>query len=373
MSSKPTPETGAAILDPVVHKIRGRTLRAALAGARREFGEDACIIETRSVTRGDERFIEVSVCPAPGETPIASTPPQPRPDPARTAEAIRAEVERIETMVETLVKREAAERAERETGFDDYPLAKRLLATGASLPAVRLLRRLYLAETGGRRPHTAERHLRDQLRTSGGDWASLAGCHLFLGGPGAGKTDLVLATAARLKDLGHRALVLTYAPRHAGEIERFREEATAHGYDAAILKDAAHLAAGLEIFAAYDVVLIDTPAHTGDVMSDPDLRDMLAGLENVHRHLVLPLDIDTPARERAWSEARGWNCDWLSLTRLDRTAGPGKLVDVLLSAPMAVSLVAGGEWPGSHPVIPDAADLVERILGVDAVRAAESR
>lgn len=379
MRSKPTPETGAATIDATILTATGRTLREALANARRQFGDRACIVETRSVTRrvadglGHERLIEVSVCPAPTTDPVPAPAPRAEWPHVELSAAIVSEVERIEALVASLAQDRTVADDARATGFDDYPLGKRLLAAGASLPAARHLRRLYLAERGVDRAVTAEDHLRGLMRTSGGDWTSLAGCHLFLGAPGSGRTDLVLAAAARLKALGRRLLVLSFAPRHRGEVKRLQEEAAARGYDAAILKDAAQLTGGLDYFAQYDVVLIDTPALDGPVMSDPELHDLLSNQEDVHRHMMLPLDTDTMERERVWREARDWNCDWLALSRVDRTSCPGKLVDVLLAAPMALSLLAGGPWPGPAPeiAVPDA--LLSRILsGTPAARAADA-
>ena len=238
-----------------------------------------------------------------------------------------------------------------------------MLTVGATLPAVRHLQRLFRAEAGGDdTPGAARNHLAGLLRTSGGGWRDLAGCHLFLGGPGAGKTDLVLSVAARLKEMRRRILVLSYAPRHGGEIRRLQEEASARGYDAAILRDAAQLSGGLEYFEQYDVVLIDTPSLDGRALADDELHRLFADHEEVHRHLLLPVDADLAERERAWAVARTWNCDWLALTRLDLTARAGKLIDILLAAPLPLSLLSGGAWPGPGAEIATPARLLERIL-----------
>ncbi|MBU1071990.1 hypothetical protein KKG45_01950, partial [bacterium] len=345
MRSKRRPETS-------MHKVTGPTLREALHNARREYGEQACIVDTRTVTRrdgtglGSTRLIEVSVT-RPGAVAAAA--------PAETREetrsdytrAIAAEVERIEDLIDALRAGQNGRAGTDKASVGAYPLGRQLLAAGASLPAVRHLQRLYRAETGGGDSYeSAREHLAGLIRTSNGGWRDLAGCHLFLGGPGAGKTDLVLAVAARLKKMKRRILVLMYAPRHGGEIRRLQEEASARGYDAAILRDAEQLSGGLEYFAQYDAILIDTPSLCAGALADEELHRVLAGQEEVHRHLLLPLDADLAERERAWAEARTWNCDWLALTRLDLTARAGKLIDILLAAPLPLSLVNGGAWPG---------------------------
>lgn len=362
MLSKRRPETAQ-------HKVTGHTLREALENVRREYGERACVVDTRSVTRrdaaglGSVQLIEVTVT-RPAEEPAQPAPPAPRPRAgSEYAQAIAAEVDRIEDLVETLRVDRNRRPATDKAAVADYPLGRPLLTAGASVPAVRHLQRLYRAETGGEgTPSDAKSHLEGLIRTSGGGWEDLSGCHLFLGGPGAGKTELVLSTAARLKERGRRVLVLSFAPRHGGEIRRLQEEASARGYDAAILRDVFQLAGGLAYFEQYDVVLIDTPALDGDALADETTQRLLADHEDVHRHLLLPLDADLAERERTWSAARAWNCDWLALTRLDLTARAGKLIDILLASPFPLSLVSGGAWPGPGAEIATPENLLARVL-----------
>jgi hypothetical protein len=348
------------------HLVTGQTLQEALDNVRQQFGERACIVETRTASRRDDdglghtRLIEVSVVLPAVKTP--AEPIAPERDRAEISDAIIAEIERIEHLVENLKPTDDDIPATDGVGFADYALGKALLTAGTSLPAVRHLRRLNVAESGRTDMASARDHLMGLMRTSGGQWETLAGCHLFLGRPGAGKTDLILATAARLKTLDKRVLVLAYAPRHHGEVIRLQEEASARGYDAAILRDAAQLAGGLEYFAQYDAVLIDTPSLGSPALADEELHDLLAGQENIHRHMLMPMDAGLTERELIWGAARDWNCDWFAVTRLDLTKQSGKLVDVLLAAPQPVSLVGGGAWPGTYPDIATPELLISRIL-----------
>jgi flagellar biosynthesis GTPase FlhF len=362
MLSKRRPETAE-------HKVTGRNLREALDNARRLYGEQACVVDTRNVTRRDEnglgrtQLIEVSLT-APAQVAESPTPATPRAE-VRVdyARAIAAEVERIEDLVETLRVDDRRRPSVDKAVVEAYPLGRELLAAGASLPAVRHLQRLYRAEVGDDgTQRAAHDHLQGLVRTSGGTWSDVTGCHLFLGGPGAGKTDLVLSLAARLKDQRRRVLVLSFAPRHGGEVRRLQEEAAVRGYDAAILRDAAQLAGGLDYFAQYDAVLIDTPALESDAMTDEATVRLLAGHEDIHRHLVLPVDVDMADRERSWSVARAWNCDWLALSRLDQSTRAGKLVDILLAAPFPLSLIAGGAWPGPGVELATPVSLLGRVL-----------
>jgi len=319
MPTQPRPEHGTS-------RVTGRSLKEALANARRLYGDGVRIAETRGVERRDakglgrSRHIEVVVA-LPGAAP----------EPA--------------------------------------PLDRALLAAGASPAAVRHLRRLREAE-GARDPRA---HLRAQLRAAGGRWQDLAGVHVFLGGAGAGKSDLVLGAAAALKAAGRKTLVLLLTPRHKGDVRRLQEEAAGRGYDAAVLREAGQFARSLPLLPRYDAVLVDTPCWHGSALRDEALRRFVADHEDLHRHLVLPLDLDLGDRERLWETGRAWNCDWLALTRGDLSARPGRLLDVLLTSPFPASLRATGPWPDDLPAIADAGSLAElcvRGAGEDLAAAA---
>lgn len=348
MPTQPRPEHGTS-------RVTGRTLKEALQNARRLYGDDVRISETRGVERRDakglgrSRHIEVVVA-----LPNGAPEPERRVRPSATVADLEAEVQRIEQLVAGLAGEAAAAAAPEPSHVQD-PLDRALLAAGASPAAVRHLRRLREAE-GARDPRA---HLRAQLRAAGGRWQDLAGVHVFLGGAGAGKTDLVLGSAAALKAAGRKVLVLALTPRHKGDVRRLQEEAAGRGYDAAVLREAAQFERSLPLLPRYDAVLVDTPCWQGPALRDEALRRSVADNEDLHRHLVLPLDLDLGDRERLWETGRAWNCDWLALTRGDLSARPGRLLDVLLTSPFPVSLRATGAWPEELPRIADAGSLVE--------------
>ncbi|MBK9303288.1 MAG: hypothetical protein IPM94_05215 [bacterium] len=348
MSTQPRPEHGTS-------RVTGRTLKEALENARRLYGDGVRIAETRGVERRDakglgrSRHIEVVVA-----LPDAAPELERRVRPAASVADLEAEVQRIEQLVAGLATEAAAAAAPEPPRAQD-PLDRALLAAGSSPAAVRHLRRLREAE-GARDPQA---HLRGQLRAAGGRWQDLAGVHVFLGGAGAGKSDLVLGAAAALKAAGRKVLVLSLTPRHKGDVRRLQEEAAERGYDAAVLREAAQFARSLPLLPRYDAVLVDTPCWHGQSLRDETVRRFVADNEDLHRHLVLPLDLDLGDRERLWETGRSWNCDWLALTRGDLSARPGRLLDVLLTSPFPVSLRATGPWPDELPVIADAGSLAE--------------
>ena len=260
---------------------------------------------------------------------------------------IAQEVARIEMAADALQK-EYRRLAAGGRPVVENRVGQALLAAGTSPQTVQRLMDRFVAETGGERcdRHGLYNYLVDTLPASGGDWDLLAGVHVFLGPDGCGKTEIVLDAAGRLQDQRRRTLVLSLSPRHAGEIRRLQQAAAQHGYDAAILADGKQLATGAAHFGDYDAVLIDTPSVTALAMGKRgELHDQIVQNAGFARHFVVPLDIDLQDAIPLWTAARDWNCDWLTLTRLDLTARPGKLLDLCVAAQLPVSLLGEGPWP----------------------------
>lgn len=362
-------------------RVTGATLAEALRNVRRLHGPEARIIDSRHVYRRDEtglgrtRVVEVRIDSGSGSAaPAHAVVGAGNSSAARLTAAIAEEVERIEEMVGRLEGERAAAGEGRDVLVSDYPLADALAGAGAGADTIEKLAGLYAA--AGEATGAAE-HLKAQLRGSAGDWSDYAGCHLVLGEAGCGKTDLVMALAARLRGVGRKVLVLSMAPRHEGEVRRLQHEASRHGYDAAVMKEASQLERSLEYFDNYDAVLVDTPALGSETMADPRLRGFVAGNELIHRHLALPLDRD-PADMGASLEAlRDWNCDWAAVTRLDMTARPGKLADLACGLPTPLSLLLSGGWPDGELKIAAADEMAGLILPaapgtIDSADAAEA-
>lgn len=353
--------------DGALATVSAPTLAEALQRARLLHGEDAGIVESRTVTArhpdglGQQTLVEVVVAPAGVARALA--PRRPAAPAARgapggrdLAAALTGEVERIEQLVAAIT---AGRGAARDGLVEDYPLAAPLQRAGASRAAVLRLaaqfRALPAADRGDGAAALA--HLRGLLRASPTEWRGFGGCHAFLGAAGAGKTDLVLGTAARVRAAGQSVLVLSLLPRHGGEIRRLQLEASEHGYDAAVMHRPEQLIENVEHLAGYGAVLLDTPSLFARSLAESgELQSFVAGQASFHRHLVLPLDGDPGEQGELWEAARLWNCDWTALTRVDLCRRPGKLLDLLGRVSSPFSLIAGGPWPGNEPALarPDA-------------------
>jgi len=352
--------------------VRAQTLKDALRKAKAKYGPDVCIVESRTVHQraadslGQERRVEVLVDPR-GEPQLSHA------RPARTQAAevltrgltdtIATEVARIEKLVEHLVRQRRRQSVPEELG--DYPLAAVLCTAGASHSAVRQLADSFHSSAvhGEQNLASALAHLRSHLRTVDGSWTSISGCHLFLGDSGAGKTDLVLSVAARLRAMDREPLVLSVLPQHGGEIRRLQLQAAEHSYDAALIQQGEQLVRLLKEPPAYDAVLIDTPGILSRTLVESgELQEFLSQNEMFHRHFVLPLDLDFQDAADLWELARFWNCDWLALSRMDRSRRLAKILDFLTRLPLPLSFTTSGSWPESEPQIARADTLVDLMV-----------
>jgi hypothetical protein len=368
-SSRPQP---SADVGPEV--VAAPTLGEALRRARRRYGSDVRIHGSRTVKRpsrlGEERWIEVLVELPTGESARAE--PAQRnagiyaaaaPD---ATEEIARELARIEKLIAAITRREGGTASPRGSAAD--AAAETLIAAGARPPtAARWLERW--REERGDAPKSGAALLEfaaGHLVTSRAHWTSFGGCHLFLGGEGCGKTELVLATAAKLQGVGRRPLVLSLLPNHPGVVRRLQAEASRHEYDAAILRDVKQFERSLTRFDGYDAVLVDTPALLEPLLGDRrELQDRLGQAATVHCHVVVPLDADLRDLDPLWQAARGWQCDWLAVTRTDRSALPGKVLDLAALSGLPFSLLASDPWARRRVEIASEASLQKLLSRAD--------
>jgi hypothetical protein len=359
--------------------VRASTLKGALKEARTRYGEHVRIIGSRSLNLrqqaglGQDRMVEVLVeVQGPGAlnertAPLAGTgsPRITSADEPDLTPVIEREVERIEQLVSQLAtRRHLAGKVEDDLQL--YPLAAPLLAAGASAARVRQLAELFAAEHPGPQADlpAAMAALRSHLRAGDAGWDHFGGSHVFLGDGGAGKSDLVLALAARLQAAGRSTLVLKLLPRHGGTVRRLQLEAAAHGYDAALIQRPEQLPRLGEHLARYETVLVDTPSlFAEEFIRAGEMQRYISQNETFHRHLVIPLDLDLRDGSDLWEAARLWNCDWTAVTRLDRTKRHGKLLDIQYRTQLPFSLCTAGPWPERRPFLARPENLISLLVG----------
>lgn len=370
-----------------VNVFYGSTLKDAYRQVEKKYGKEVIILGSRRIVRrqekglGQEHLVEVTVQP-PGdgarrETQVfnvseptrAASPQRPAarsasaPIPDDVVREISREVARIETLVQGVIDDMSIEMD--RSFVQGNPLAETLVAAGTDAAAVENLFTRFAGETGGGvtdRPAVLG-WLNRNLKASNCAWDGFFGCHAFLGDSGSGRTTMVLAAATELKKLGKKTLVLSLHPAHAGEIRRLQNAAATVGFDAAIIRKDGQLASSESHLAKYEAVLLDMPDldHESLAIGGP-IHNWLARNPSFHRHLVVPLDRDLRDCDLLAEAARSWNCDWLALSRLDRTRMTGKILDLAERIPLPYSVC--GEIQGAeHRLrIASSGDLLDRIL-----------
>ncbi|MFH2050867.1 MAG: hypothetical protein ABIK96_00185 [bacterium] len=372
--------------------VTAPNLKDAYRKVRRDFGKDAVILDTRTVKRrhelglGYEKLIQVTVqdegsprtagtdrqiraLPGNARRPLAPSPHSSASTPdGDLPEAIIRELERIESLVRALDAR-LVEAETRPLAEDAGPMGEILLAAGARPRTVELLVQRFVSETG---EDAADRSaflewLQKHLRAGNCDWEGFYGCHAFLGLSGADRQDLVLQTAARFQELGRKTLVLFLFPDNAGQVRQLQTEAARHGFDAAIVKKESLLEQTEKYLSQYDVVLMDLPdLDTEPMQPEGRIHNWLANNSGFHRHLVMGLDGDVDEMDPLAEASRHWNCDWLAITRTHRSRRRGKLLDMLESLPLPVSLMTGGQTGRQVPAIAQSGDLLDSLLEAGA-------
>ncbi len=357
---------------PVV--VSAATLKGAYKQVKEEFGDDAIILGSRTVTRrqalglGHEKVVEVMV-QNPAGMAVSHNQHSARfqfqnaggDTTAPLSKEMLAEVDRIEELVKAIAEdfKKIDTRASITRG---NPLAESLVNGGASPETVQKLLTRFTSETG----HSSNDRvaalswLGENLRASNCEWEGFYGCHAFMGPVGAGTIDLILSTAAKLQELGRRTLVLNVLPEDRSRIKQLQVEASRCGFDAAVIQKTSQLARSEEHLKRYDVVLVDMPNLGHPTMATGGaLHGWLAGNTTFHRHILVPANQDPKDMEAVTTAARIWNCDWLGMTRLELTGRPAKILDFADANPLPISLIQNN----GQVEIASSGQLLDFILG----------
>ncbi len=197
----------------------------------------------------------------------------------------------------------------------------------------------------------------------------LSSDRLFRTAAGSGRSDLVLTAAGLAQSMGRRTLVLSMMPGNSGDVRRLQGEAAGKGFDAAVIKKEAQLAATEKHLTAYDVVLVDMPHLGHETMAeDGVVHGWLARNTSFHRHLLVPMDKDPRDMDNLNQAARAWNCDWIAVSRTDLTNRPGKMLDLLERVPLPVSLIGSDPARTGLLEIAHSERILDAILGGEQTR-----
>jgi flagellar biosynthesis protein FlhF len=363
------------------------SVEAALALARKEFGDEAYLLDSRS-SRPEQRHLgafEVIVesDASTSETAAGSVPAAQvaRRDPAPGWADLAAQVERLKEEL-----RRTAELLYRPAGLDallqTHPAlresAVRLAA--AELPPASALEILRAAAArldsepdampGVTAPHArASEAAAAELaaRLECGRSALHAGrrATVALVGPaGAGKTTTLVKIAARYGvTRGVPALLVSTDTCRVGGADQLAAYAAILGLPFVAVDTPAALVGTLEEHARKSLILIDTPGFSpADRQFAADWADLLGTYPNLETHLVLAATqrlADLRQTMRAWARFRPAH---IILTRLDETSSFGAALGGVIEAERPVSFTSGGQSVPEDLQAPDSRQLAALLL-----------
>ena len=334
--------------------VSGATLGEAFKNVKARFGPDAVIAGSRTRNYSDEEgratapMVEVTVAIGGGnhQLPLGKE----FPERGLTAE-IRYEVDRLERMVEDIIKPREDGTPQEPVNGSGFPLAEFLRDNGASGEAVDRMLTRFAGETGldkGDRPG-AITWLENNLGNGPGPIEEWRGTHAFFVEHPSDRLDLVLRLAKRATESGRHVLAVSVLPDPDRDLSRLQNQAESGCFDAAVVRDASQLGRLETELEGYDLILVDLPSLVDPAMvEDGTVPVLLNTMTGIKRHLRVPLDRDFLDLDDLRDSARFWGCDWLVLDRVYATRRPAKILDLVETIPLPVFLLAeNGTTPGS--------------------------
>lgn len=333
------------------------TFEAALAQARREFGEEAYLIGSGPTAPGQRHLGAVEVIvesDAPLRTQTAS----------KAGGSHARQAEHASTMDLAAEVSQLREELVRLSGMLHHPAARKrvleacpaLAAPSNELAAAELPRGLELellqaaAAVGPRDEAEARRVLRSEVasrlpgtstRLTGDEPAIMA----VVGPAGAGKTTILAKVAARY-GLGRSrpALLVSTDTCRVGGADQLAAYGAILGIPCVLADTPAALAKYVEEHGRKSLVLVDTPGFApADDAAAREWAGFLSTHPMVETHLVLAATHRTQDLRklmRHWARFRPAS---LILTRLDETSHPGCALGVAMEAERPVSFLSYGQ------------------------------
>jgi flagellar biosynthesis protein FlhF len=333
------------------------TVEEGLALARKEFGEEALLIESKRTRPGERRLgayeIVVGAPASPSETaaPASPAPREASPGHALSQEisGLRLELERMAGLLGHLTLNTMGLRQ-----GELEPVVAELTRADLSPDLVQqVVHRTASAVAGQTQPPLAllRRAVSDQIRLGlrceprigkpGAERRTVA----LVGPPGTGKTTTLVKLAMRFGVEQRKSTGIittdTYRIAAAGQLKSY---AAILGLPCLVVEHAGALANALDEFQRKDLVLIDTPGFsTGDWDLASDWGRCLMAHEQIDIQLVLNAAMRSTDIERMLANWCAFAPQGLIFTHLDETAATGGVLTAALRSSLPLSYFGTGQ------------------------------
>jgi flagellar biosynthesis protein FlhF len=355
----------------------------ALLKIREEHGADAVILSERTVQKGrlfgKKPMVEIVVgINTADDEPKAEPRPAPKVEPKGIDEydptqtrlrKLEREMQEIRALVQTMHAyiTNGAALADGETEspviaatLDEHPLLRPLMAAGIEHEvAQELLRRV------PRLPHNAAV---DALRRTLSARIPIGGAlpresrhrqiAVLVGSTGVGKTTTIAKLAAiHALDYGRKVALLSLDTYRIGAIQQLRTYAELMNLPLHIATDADEVQEGLEQFAGYDLVLVDTIGR--GQRDEPHLQAMRQALTPVKGivYLTLSATADSATLLDAAQRFSVFEPDAVILTKLDEAARVGNCINLALRRALPFAYFTTGQRVPEDITLADAQTL----------------
>ncbi|WP_456433541.1 hypothetical protein [Thermosulfuriphilus sp.] len=316
-----------------IKKFYGKTTSEALQAVKEAFGEEAVILATRRIRRGESVFYEVSAA-----MDFEPEGPKAAAQPSAPLEVVQAELASLKGLVERLAVHILKPEAH------DTSVKELLYRLGAGQRVVSELSAAYALEGSGRPPAVwlkleLSRRL-SHIRPA----AKFPKFSAFIGPSGAGKTTTVAKLAVRFSAKGaRRGLLISLDDYRLGAHEQLAKFARLAEVDFWAAR-AEELPEILKQNADKDFVMIDTPGFSLEDERYPNLlRSIFESGFPVKGHLVLPATSGASFYSRLWSFYQDYPLCGLIFTKTDETETFGVLLEPLLFWKQPVNFITVGQ------------------------------
>lgn len=395
-----------------LHKFYGRTIKATLSRVRAQLGDDAMILETRSLAPDSPAarmnpgaLYEVcAVREAPG---VSLVPPAPRSFAPRAAAQPRlprqetnliADLGLLRAQIRELLdgntpeERLAAARIDLheyqaliDLGVDSRTLAPHFRAWLQWRTASPVERAYLDRAKGSVAPRMEGESLREWLwlawseaqgmsDDASAETSVLESSHVvgLLGATGVGKTTTLAKISSKLRhEKRQNSVIVTLDTHRFGAAEQIRRFSKLLGVGLHEVVTQADLMRSMETWGNYDWVGIDTPG--GMTLGSEAGRlygYILAQMAHVQSMAVLPAGINGADGRAQMTRAKAFGAQRALFSKLDETSRPGGMVNLTMDGQWKIdSMTTGQKVPGDWRAASGSL-LWNRVLAPDAAEAA---